>query len=518
FLLDLQTYCREELSRRLSIETRTMLFSEINRLDGIRYFETPTFYNRMDLASYGLALGPPQIIFKLSEFVQHTVTLLSFFGVLLILSPWLALLMIVATVPQLAGRLYITHINFKTAATNKPKLRRRDYLSRTLSRPSDIKDVRAYNLSEHLFGEFLQTSHEIHDLQRETAGQRLRIKSVLDILVGAVASSTFAVVIWQALDRIISVGDVTFYFSALVNVQNSLNNISDNVSALNAYTLYFDKYKEMQALPNDLHESAQPKRVPTLERGITLKDVSFAYQEDLHPALNNVSLTIPAGKTFAIVGENGSGKTTLVKLLTRLYDPDDGQIMWDDIDLREFTPEALRDHIAPVFQDFARYQLTLRENIGLGDVRRGDDRRAIEEAAHDAGLYDLIEKLPRGFDTILSHTILDDGSDGMDVSGGEWQKIALARVHLRNADFIVLDEPTADLDPVAERAIYEQFLAQKGERTALIISGRFSTVRMADTIAVMKNGTIAEVGTHAELLAKNGEYARLYRMQAEQYQ
>lgn len=301
-------------------------------------------------------------------------------------------------------------------------------------------------------------------------------------------------------------------------MQDALNGISGDISALNAYTLYFDRFKQMEALPNDIQVPTQPKRVPSLKRGITLKDVSFAYQEQLEPALKDISLTIPAGQTLAIVGENGSGKTTLVKLLTRLYDPDDGQILWDDIDVREFTPESLRDRIAPVFQDFARYQLSLRENISLGNIQLGEDRRAIEMAAENAGLRPIVDKLPRGYDTILSHTILDDGSDGMDISGGEWQKIALARVHLRDADFIVLDEPTADLDPLAERAMYEQFLATKGDRTALIISGRFSTVRMADMIAVMKDGTIAEYGTHDDLIARNGEYARLYRSQAEQYQ
>ncbi|MEO1288029.1 MAG: ABC transporter ATP-binding protein [Chloroflexota bacterium] len=278
------------------------------------------------------------------------------------------------------------------------------------------------------------------------------------------------------------------------------------------------RYKELKALPNDLQMANNPKRVPQLQRGITLSNITFRYQETLPPALNNVSLTIPAGKTIALVGENGSGKSTLVKLLTRLYDPQDGQILWDDIDIREFNASALREHIAPLFQDFAKFDLSVRENIASGNIKQIDDVTSIEASADNAGVLDTIHELPQHEQTILSKHVLDNDAHGMDVSGGEWQKIALARVHMRDADFMILDEPTADLDPIAERQLYEQFVANKGNKTALLISSRFSTIRMADVIAVMKDGHIIEYGTHDDLLTKNGEYKRLYTAQAEQYQ
>lgn len=518
FLLDIQAYCRSELGRRLEVVTRTMIFTEINRFDGIRYFETPAFYNKMDSASQGLSLGPPQVVFHLSELLQKIVTLLSFVGILLVFSPLLALLVVIAGLPQLIGRLWMSSLNYQTYQKKRPKERRKDYLSNILSRPTVMKDVRAFNLSDHLLGEFLKTTQDVHELDRTNGLNQLRIKSALNLLVGSLASGTFGIVVWQALERIITVGDVTFYFAALTGVMNSLNDIADKISILNAYTLYFDQYKQLKDLPNDITTPDNPKRVPNLQRGITLKDVSFQYQEDAQPVLRNLSLTIPAGKTLALVGANAAGKTTLVKLLTRLYEPDAGQILWDDIDVREFTASSLRDHIATIFQDFARYDLTIAENIALGNATEAHNFRWVEESAQKSGVDETVRKLPEGYNTILSYHIVDDDSNGMDVSGGEWQKLALARLHMRDADFVILDEPTADLDALAEREIHEQFLANKGKKTALIISGRFSTIRMADVIAVLKNGAIVEYGTHEELITKNGEYARLYQSQAEQYQ
>ena len=369
FLTDIQAYCRTELGRKLEVHTRTMLFTELNRFDGIRYFETPSFYNKIDTASHGLAWAPPRVVFSLSELFQKIVTLVSFVGILLVLSPLLAVLVVLASLPQLIGRLWMSGLNYETYQKKRPKERRKDYLSRIMSRPLVMKDVRAFNLSEHLLAEFLATTQDVHELDRANGLKQLRIKSGLNLLVGTLASGTFGIVVWQALQRLITVGDVTFYFAALTGVMNSLNDIADRVSTLNAFTLYYGQYKHLQSLPNDISTPENPKRVPDLKRGVTLKDVSFQYQEDAPPVLKNLSLTIPAGKTIALVGENATGKSTLVKLLTRLYDPDDGQILWDDIDVREFTAPSLRNHIATIFQDFARYDLTAGENIGFGNAR-----------------------------------------------------------------------------------------------------------------------------------------------------
>lgn len=518
FLYDLQDYLRAELARQLNIVNRTMIFDEINRFEGMSYFETGQFYTTMDAASIGLSYGTLNTVFKLTELFQKFVTLISFVGILIMLSPLLALLVVLAGIPQLIGRLWMSQMNFQTYHQRQSRERRRNYLSGILSRPRVMKDVRAYNLSGYLFEQFIEESQGVHSINRANQLKQLWIKSGLNILVGTVASGTFALVVRQATQRIISVGDVTFYFSALMSVMNAMNGIAEHLSALNGYILYFNRYKELQALPNNLDTASNPKRVPSLKRGVTLSHITFRYQASSPAVLDDLSLTIPAGKTVALVGENGAGKSTLVKLLTRLYEPQDGQILWDDIDVREFTAPALREHIAPIFQDFAKFDLSARENIALGNTKRIDDTQWIEASTAKAGVLDTIQTLPEAYQTILSQNVLDNNAQGTDVSGGEWQKIALARIHMRDADFIILDEPTADLDALAEREIYEQLLATTGDKAKLLISGRFSTIRMADAIAVMKHGRIVEYGTHEELLALNGEYTRLYQAQAEKYQ
>ncbi|GAB5490690.1 MAG: ABC transporter ATP-binding protein [Phototrophicaceae bacterium] len=517
FLLDLQAYCRGELSRQLNVITRTMILKKLNTFEGMRYFDKPDFYNTVDAASAGLTYGPPYLIFYLSELFRRIVTLFSFVGILLVLSPWLALLVVLAGIPQLIGRVWMSRMSFQTYQKRQTKERRRNYLSTLLSRPHAMKDIRAFNLSDHIFDEFMDANQTVHALNRDNELKQLGIKSLLNLLVGAVSSGTFGVVVWQALQKLISVGDVTFYFSALIGVMDSVNEIADKISLLNSYTLYFAQFKKLDALPNDLTTPNQPKRVPNLERGVSLKNISFQYQDNLQPVLNNLSLIIPAGKTVALVGENGSGKSTLVKLLTRLYDPNEGQILWDDMDVREFNTHSFREKVAPIFQDFTQYHLTVRENIGLGNHQAITDADLVKRSAEKIGIANTLSDLPQGYDTTLSHHIIDDGSAGMDVSAGEWQKIALARVHIRDADLLILDDPSADLDALAEHQLYQQFLSDNQAKTTLLISGRFSTIRMADAIAVMKNGAIVEYGTHDDLLAKNGEYARLYRVQAEQY-
>jgi ATP-binding cassette, subfamily B, bacterial len=273
----------------------------------------------------------------------------------------------------------------------------------------------------------------------------------------------------------------------------------------------------LMALPSDIPppEPAQP--VPPLTKGIELRNVSFRYAESRPWVLRHANLFIPAGQCLALVGLNGAGKTTLVKLLTRLYDVSEGEILWDGIDIRCFEPADLRQQMGVIFQDFARYNLTLRENIGLGDVAHLDNEARIRQAGRQAGLADVIQKLPRGYDTVLSRWLVEEAEAGADLSGGQWQKIALARMFMRDAAFCILDEPTAALDAQAEHEIFEQFVALTAARTCLLISHRFSTVGMADVVAVLENGRITEYGSHADLMATGRSYARLYRMQANKY-
>ncbi|HYP20531.1 MAG TPA: ABC transporter ATP-binding protein, partial [Chloroflexia bacterium] len=346
--------------------------------------------------------------------------------------------------------------------------------------------------------------------------REVRWQVLLSVLANVISGIAFVAVVLQALEGRLSLGDIALYSGAVVSMQGALGGIISALASANESVLFYSRYADLLALPEPLPLAGSPSPIAALKSGIELRNVSFRYSES-HPwVLRNVNLCIPAGQRVALVGLNGAGKTTLVKLLTRLYDPTEGQVLWDDTDIRAFDPGELRRRIGIIFQDFVRYELTVQENIGLGDVTRIGDESSVRRAATQAGVDDVIGNLPRGYKTTLSRW-LAEGESGADLSGGEWQKIALARMFMRQADLLILDEPTAALDAQAEYDLYNSFVELVGQRTCLLITHRFSTVRMADVVAVIEDGRITEYGPHSELLALDKTYARLYRMQAERY-
>jgi ATP-binding cassette, subfamily B, bacterial len=507
---------QEELSRQLTYQTQTRLIQELARFDGVRWFESPSFHDTLEMAQRGLYSGPSMMVSTLSTVTLCTITLVSYTGMILLLSPLLALVLLAVTLPQLWLRTRVGVRRFMMYRESSTRQRQMNYLFWLLTATHFVTEVRLFNLKNYFLGRYQTLVKEVQAEERQQAWHEARGGVIMAAISSVTSGAALLVVVFQALAGKITPGVLTLYLGAITSVQGSLFQLVDVVGRLHEQSLYYGNFRKLRALPNDIPAPENPVPVPILQHSVELKNVVFRYDAGQSPVLNDVSLTIPAGKTVALVGLNGAGKTTLVKLLMRLYDPEGGQVLWDNIDLRDVDVKELREHTGTIFQDFVHYDLTARENIGLGSVAHIEDIERIQQVAKDSRIDDFIQTLPQKYETVLSKWLAEEGQ-GTDLSGGQWQRIALARMYMRDADFLILDEPTAALDAEAEYEIYSHFARLLKDRTALLISHRFSTVRMADLIAVLEAGKITEYGTHQELLAAGKTYARLYTMQADQY-
>jgi ATP-binding cassette subfamily B protein len=501
------------LQNSVSMRIQLMVMEKAAGLD-LAFYEDPASYDLLRRAQTDSINRPVLMISTAFGLVQTALTFVSMIALLVVVSPLLAVIALVSPIPAFIADTRYGWRGYNIARWGSRLLRRMQYLVNLLTTDTYAKEVKLFGLGRYFIERYEMIGNAYYGSQRQQVARRYSIGFLWGNLSTIATSVTYLYVALQAIAGRLTLGDLTLYTQAAQSVQNSIQGILSGFSSMYEHNLYLSNLFELMATESKLPVAAQPVALPTPFRGeIRFDHVTFAYPEAKDNALTDLSFTVTPGETIAIVGRNGAGKTTLFKLICRLYDPSDGRILIDGVDVREYDPTALRAQIGGMFQDYVTYQATASENIGLGSLPQVADRDAVERAARQAGADSLIATLPAGYSTALGKWF----DAGVNLSGGEWQKIALARAFMRDARILLLDEPTSALDAQAEYDLFERLRLLTRGKTAVYISHRFSTVRRADRILFLEHGRLVEQGTHDQLMRLNGRYARLFRLQASAY-
>lgn len=504
--------CDSLLGDRFTNRISVRLIEHATRLD-LASFEDPVFYDKLERARSQTTrrLG---LLAALLNMGQDALTLISLSAGLVVFSPWLMLLLVAAVVPTFLGESHFTALAYSVLYRRTPERRKLDYLRFLGASAQSAKEIKIFGLGDYLAKRYHQVSEDIYIENKALVKKRAILGSGLNLISTVGYYGAYAVVLTKTLAGAISLGSFTFLTGAfsrsrayIEKLLSGFNDISEQAVFLKDLFEFFEMEPTIRPTPGAL-----PAPRP-IRRGFEFQNVAFAYPGSERYVVRNISFSLYPNEKIALIGENGAGKTTLVKLLARLYDPTEGQITLDGIDLREYDVEDLRREIGVIFQDYMRYDMVVRENIGFGKIESLADQDRIESAAIKSLAKNVIEKLPKGYDQMVGRRF----EGGVDLSGGEWQKFALARAYMRDAQLLILDEPTATLDARAEYQVFQRFSELTRDRMAVLISHRFSTVRMADRILVLADGAIQEQGTHEQLLTLGGRYAELFELQAAGY-
>jgi ATP-binding cassette subfamily B protein len=476
-------------------------------------YEDPVFYDRLERARVQ-ATDRLVMIQSIGRLELQLITAIGWSAVVMLYSPWLMLLLIFAVLPAFIGETHFAFLGYAKNFRQTPIKRQLDYLRQAGATKEAAKELKLFNLSEFFTSRFAKLSDIVYHQDVDLARKRLGVGSILSVISTGGYYGAYAYVIWRTLIGQWGIGTFYFLTAAILNassniqqVLSTLSGIADQALFLTDLLAFFQMKPTIQSKPNAL---LPPHPI---KRGFEFRNVSFVYPGTDRLVLDRLNFHLDPGERVALIGENGQGKTTIVKLITRLYDPTHGEILLDGIDLREYDLEALYREIGVIFQDFMRYEMTARENIAVGKIEELSDLSAIQAAAKKSLADEVIARLSAGFEQMLGRRF----EGGVDLSGGEWQKLALARAYLRDAQLLVLDEPTAALDARSEYQVFQRFAELTSGKMALFISHRFSTVRMADRIVVLENGSIAEEGTHEQLTQMGGRYAEMFELQAASY-
>ncbi|HEY0309699.1 MAG TPA: ABC transporter ATP-binding protein [Luteimonas sp.] len=508
----LVSYSDGLLSERFTNATSVRLMEHAATLD-LEDFEDPELQDKLDRARRQ-TMGRMNLMSQLFGQAQDVVTVVSFAAGLLVYAPWLIVLLAVALLPAFVGESHFNALNYTLNYAWTPERRQLDYLRQTGASVETAKEVKIFNLNRFFIARFRELADRFYLANKALAARRAAWGTLLAALGTLGYYIAYAYIAWRTVRGDFTIGDLTFLAGSFRRLRQLLEGLLVGFSQVAGQALYLDDLYSFYAIQPEIRSRPDALPVPRpIARGFVFENVGFRYPDASRWALRGLDFELRAGEVLALVGENGAGKTTLVKLLARLYDPDEGRILLDGRDLRDYDLDDLRCNIGVIFQDFVRYHLTVAENIGVGQVDRMDDRARIERAAHRSGADEVAASLPLGYEQLIGRRF----KTGVDLSGGQWQKIAIARGYMRDAQVMILDEPTAALDARAEFEVFQRFRELSEQRTAVLISHRFSSVRMADRILVLAEGRLEASGTHDELMAAGGRYAELFELQAAGY-
>jgi ATP-binding cassette subfamily B protein len=501
------------IQSQLTNHVNSLIIRKAIGLD-LQFFEDPVFYDILQNARRQADVSALNIVDATLDMVQQVITLVSLVVLLLRFSPWLAIIVFISAIPSFLSQSRYAERAFRAVTRRAPEARLLNYLEQLLTGNDTVKEIKLFGLGEPLLKRYQTLFTQFYLEDRAIAERRTLAGVGWGMLSNLVYYGSYAWIVLRTIAGAITLGDMTMFLAIFRQSQSSIRSLLDSLNRLYESNLFLDNLITYLKLQPQLVAPETGRVAPApICQGIEFRNVSFRYPGSEAYVLRDINLHIQPRERIALVGLNGAGKTTLIKLLTRLYDPTDGQVLLDGVDLREYDLRSLHQRFGVIFQDFVRYQFTVRENIGFGQVDALDDLTRIREAADRGGASPIIEKMPHRYDTMLGRR----WEKGQELSGGQWQKIALARAFMRKAEVLVLDEPTSALDAEAEYEVFRRFGELIEDRIAVLISHRFSTVRMADRIVVLAAGKILEVGSHAELMQLDCAYARLFNLQAEGY-
>ncbi len=496
------------------------LFSNQSSMEIIRHaatldlyqFEDPQFYDKLERARRQTT-GRTVLMTQVFEQLQDIITILFLGAGLLFFNPWLILILVLAVIPTLFGEIYFNQKVYSLTLSWTPERRELDYLRYIGASDETAKEIKMFGLAGFLANRFKTISDRYFEANKKIAIRRAMTGTALSIIGTLSYYGAYIFIILQTVGGIISLGTMTFLAGSFERMRNMLQSIMLRFSRIAESALYLQDYFDFLNIQPMMKTSGGLPVPNPIREGFTFDNVSFKYLNSDKYAVKNLSFELKAGEKLALVGENGAGKTTIVKLLARLYEPTEGVIRLDGRDLREYNPQELREAVGVIFQDYIRFAMTASENIAIGNISSINNQPQIVDSAQKSLADTVIEPLPEKYKQMLGRRF----TGGVDLSGGQWQKIALARAYMRDAQLLILDEPTAALDARAEHEVFIRFAELTKGKSAVLISHRFSTVRMADRILFLENGQRLEMGTHDELMAFGGKYAELFNLQAKGY-